>query len=152
MHPDDGRPMDNFQRTIEAHGLDYNPDWVSAQLRGSAEGAGWVRVREIWSTPGLKPNGLFIADDMMARDVDMALRELRIRAPEDCKVVLATSCRLSQRLSIPVTRIENDPEGLADKMAELLFDLMAGRVLSNRAPIVGYKLAEKLELCEGMSA
>ncbi len=139
----DSRPMDDFQRTIEAHGLEFQPKWVSASLPPNLAGAGWDDLREIWSGGGERPDGLFIADDALLPDVELALRELGVRVPADLKVVLATSRGVLHRTALPVTRIENDPEAFADTMAGLLFDLMEKRELVERQLVEGYRVVEE---------
>lgn len=137
----EGREPGVFEQTLARHGLTYRPEWMRTQLLTSHRGAGWDDLHELWNARAEKPDGLLIADDMLLSDVDLAIRALRIQVPRQLKVVLATSRTLPHNASFPLTRLENDPDTMADKMAELLGDLMAGRTPSDRNPVFGYKVA-----------
>ncbi len=118
---------------------------MKTTLAPNQSGAGWDDFREIWSGTGEKPDGLLIADDMLLPDVDLAIRELKIKVPENLKIVLATSRGVPHRVSFPVTRLENDPNRFADKMMELLLALMAGHTLTDRNPVEGYQAAQETD-------
>lgn len=138
----DGGMPGAFEQTLERHGLACRPEWVRTKLLTSHRGAGWDDLHELWSARDEKPDGLLVADDMLLPDVDLAIRALRIPVPRQLKVVLATSRTLPHSASFPLTRIENDPEAMADRMAGLLLDLMAAREPAERNPVFGYQVAE----------
>lgn len=142
VRPEDRMRLRDFENTIAEHGLVPCPEWVRTSLLPSHRGAGWAGLREIWCARDEKPDGLFIADDMLLPDVDLAIRALKIDVPRQLKVALATSCSIPHTASFPLTRIETDPELFADKMAGLLLKLMAGREPGDRTPIVGYEVAK----------
>jgi LacI family transcriptional regulator len=138
----DAGEMDDFRKTVEAHGLDFRPDWVQTSM-APAKGSGWEDLREVWRASRTRPDGLLIADDMLLPDVDLAIRELGLRVPDQLQVVLATSRDLPHQASFPLTRIENDMDDFGDKMVEILFDLMAGRQPATRQFVVGYRVAQE---------
>lgn len=129
-----------FERTIRQNGLVYRPEWVRTTLPTSHRGAGWTDFSEVWKANKEKPDGLLINDDMLLSDVDLAIRSMNIQVPQQLKVVLATSRAIPHNASFPLTRLENQPEAMADAMAEMLFDLMARREPVQRHQVFGYQL------------
>lgn len=142
LDPEDAKPLDDFEKAIRQAGLVPHGEWVRTALSPTHRGAGWDDFHEIWGARDEKPDGLFVADNMLLADVDLAIRALKIDVPRELKVVVATSRQFEHRVSFPFVRLENDPEELADRMTGLMFDLMAGRRLADRAPVVRYKVAE----------
>ncbi len=135
---------DDFVQTILQNGLRYHPEWTRTTLSTSGQREGWDAIHEIWSASTEKPDGLFIEDDMILTDVDRAIRALGIRVPQQMQVVLATSKGIPHNASFPLIRIENDPEAIADKMAGLLLDQMAGCEPVEWYPVFGYKVATEI--------
>ena len=127
-----------FGQTVLSHGLVYRPEWESTLFHPRETGAGWSEWREIWMASNEKPDGLLVADDVLFPDVELAIGEMRLHVPRDLKIVLATSCGASRRSVFPVTRIECNHEEFAEKMANQLLALMAGREPANRIDTVGF--------------
>ncbi len=133
-----GRILDDFEKTILAHGLRCRREWSRTAIHPGRRGAGWDDFRELWNAHREKPDGLLVADDMMLADVAAAIHELRIEVPRQLKVVLATSQGIPHHAPFPLRRIENNPETVADNMVGLLFDLMACRAPRECELTVGY--------------
>jgi DNA-binding LacI/PurR family transcriptional regulator len=128
-----------FEQEIRQNGLVYRPEWVRTTLTTSHRGTGWDDFIGAWNARKEKPDGLLINDDMLLADVDLAIRAMNIQVPQQLKVVLATSRNIPHNASFPLTRLENQPEAMADAMAELLFTLMARREPEERHQVFGYQ-------------
>ncbi len=139
-NPKDTHILEDFEQAIERHGLGFYPEWNRILLRLSERGVGGDSVRGIWKARAEKPDGILIADDMLLADAARAIRELNIEVPEQLKVAVATSREIPHDVGFPLTRIENDPEEMGSKLAELLLTLMAGKEPEEKIVKIGYEL------------
>jgi LacI family transcriptional regulator len=116
---------DLFRKELARHGLAFREEWYRGDLHACWPGAGWEEFREIWQTEE-KPDALFIADDVLAQDVALALVEMGLRVPRDLEVVAHANQGSEVRFPFPVALVENDPDahakGLVDMALALLRD------------------------------
>ena len=124
------RVLERERAFLEAHGVTVRPEWIRMDLYPNLPGAGWEDIREIWSTTPEKPDGLLICDDCLLADAAEALRQLGIRSPGDLRVVGFTNHGISPRVPFPMTRLEVNPREMAQGMAELLLDQIAGQTIT----------------------
>jgi DNA-binding LacI/PurR family transcriptional regulator len=142
-NPKDASILKDYNKSIDRHGLIVYPEWHRTILRVSQPGIGGDSVRELWNARGEKPDGILIADDMLLSDAARAIRELNIQVPAQLKVAVATSREIPHDVGFPLIRIENVPEDVGSKLAELLLTLMAGSKPEEKAVKIGYSLVRE---------
>jgi DNA-binding LacI/PurR family transcriptional regulator len=98
--------------------------WIQQSISPIVPGAGWEHFREMWVTRDEKPDGLLVTDDMIMRDVAMAILDLRIKIPGQLQVIAQTNKGSGLNVPFPVASLEVDPNEMAVAMAETLARLM----------------------------
>jgi len=73
-----------------------------------------------------RPTAIFAANDLMAMGVLAALREARLRVPEDVAIVGFDDIPAARLVDPPLTTIAQYPERLGARAAELLMERLAG--------------------------
>jgi DNA-binding LacI/PurR family transcriptional regulator len=131
-----------FREELERAGLEYRPEWVRADLHPNADGVGWSDFREVWTAHRQnKPDGLLIADDQLLRDATRAIRELRVRVPDELHIVSHANKDLPvTRPPFPLAYVEYDPDAQASAIAEMLLKLLRGEPVGERHVQLGYRL------------
>lgn len=113
--------LQKMSNTMAAHGISFAASDASIDLHAAHAGAGWSAFRELFTRSNRKrPDGLFVLDEHMFDDVFIALREMKIRVPEDIKLVcLRSSPNILHQLA-PIDCLVIDVPLLAQALAELI--------------------------------
>lgn len=92
-NPFDGRrPLTKeISKLASKYGLAFEEISLAMDANGWEYGMGWERFRDIWYAEKRKPDGLFIADDMIFDDCQKAICEMGISVPDDLCVAVRTS-------------------------------------------------------------
>ena len=123
----EGNPDPSFQAfkaALAAEGLPFKPSWVQRDFQPNVPGAGWSDFREIWTGSAEKPDGLFVADDVLFPGVQQAIKELGIRVPEQLQVATHANRGSNMQYDLPVMRLETDPDEYAAAQVDLLLALL----------------------------
>ncbi len=105
---------------IPAHLTDFTAN-------GWERGMGWERFRDIWRNSPEKPDALIIVDDMLFEDCAKAIRDLRIRVPEDLDIAISTSDANHLEYDFPVFERKLRIRALAKIVARAMKALLAGK-------------------------
>lgn len=130
---------DLFRKELSSHGLAFREEWYRGDLHACWPGAGWEEFREIWQTEE-KPDALFIADDVLAQDVALALVEMGLRVPRDLEVVAHANQGSEVRFPFSVALVENDPDAHAKALVEMTLALLGDPRAKVSAPTLSYRL------------
>ena len=125
--------VEPFLRAVCAHGLIARDGWIRSGLDPAVRGAGWEEFREIWKTPGDKPDGLVVLDDMLYADAQLAILELGVRVPQDLRIVTLTNRAASPLIRLPVSAFEVDPAERAAGLVDLLQQRLSGAL---KTPVI----------------
>ena len=113
-----------FARTLWERGLELPLDWVfSSSLTDSAEAE---RFREIMHGSAA-PTALVCASDTRAAEALSLLQGMGLGCPEDLAIAGLGDRDFGRFLSVPLTSIRFDLDGLGKAAAGMTLDLLAGR-------------------------
>ena len=116
-----------LEAVMRENDADIRPAWVRSDLNPSRDGAGWEEFQKIWDAGTEKPDGLIVTDDLLFRDVAMAILALEIHVPDDLMVVTHANKGSGMFYPFPVLRLEMDIDQVIEQMGRMLLDLMKGR-------------------------
>jgi DNA-binding LacI/PurR family transcriptional regulator len=88
--------------------------------------SGFAATREFLSGAHAKLNALFAASDTVAMGAVMALREAKLRVPEDVSVIGYNDLPIAQYFQIPLTTIRQDTNQAGSLLVEKLFQVFDG--------------------------
>lgn len=108
-----------WKEQLALYGLSSNPEWVKTRLDYSRTAAGWHGFHELWSALDEKPDGVIIDDDILFREVSLAILSERIDVPEKLKVFTAYNIGSRIVLPFPCLTFEVDPDQHARELASL---------------------------------
>jgi DNA-binding LacI/PurR family transcriptional regulator len=128
--------LDRFEKSLAARGLAFDPVCCVAHMTAgfgapvpspTFQEQGYYAALRLFGDPSsAKPDGLVIADDMMAHGVIMGLEKLGMRVGEDVKIAaysnLGSPILFGQQEKL--TRIEFDPNDIPMSMLRLLDEAM----------------------------
>jgi DNA-binding LacI/PurR family transcriptional regulator len=135
-----------FEAIMRENGAIIRPAWVRSDLNPSRDGAGWEEFQKIWDSSREKPDGLIVSDDLLFRDVAMAILAMEIRVPDDLMVATHANKGSGMFYPFPVLRLELDVEQVIERMGRMLLDLMEGKEADAQV------VEAPLRKVEGMSA
>jgi len=131
-----------FRSELQAQGVAVVESWIKGDIQQNVAGAGWNQFREIWLSCGEKPDGLLLLDDMLFRDVSIAIMELGIRVPEQLRIVSHANKGSEMFIPFPVTLLEVDPQPCAEKMGTMLLQLLNGEAVPHPQVISQFEWVE----------
>jgi hypothetical protein len=118
--------IDPFLGALWERGLEVNPGWTRRDLFPGRRGAGWQQFREIWTASRVRPDGLIVADDCLLPDLQQATQALRIEVPKQLAIVGFTNRGTQQPCTLPMARVERDPQLHAQALVRLFLEVSAG--------------------------
>ena len=131
-----------FRSELQVQGVAVVESWIKGDIQQNVAGAGWNQFREIWSARSEKPDGLLLLDDMLFRDVSIAIMELGIRVPEQLRIVSHANKGSEMFFPFPVTLLEIDPQPCAEKMGTMLLQLLNGEAVPHPQVISQFEWVE----------
>lgn len=84
-------------------------------------------TRQLLTASGGRPDGIFVASDLMARGVLRMLREAGVRVPDDIAVVGFDDSQVAVNLEPALTTVRQSMYEQGEVMASVLLDVLAGR-------------------------
>jgi len=131
---------DIFRAALAEHGLPVVEQWIRRSDSPSVPGSGWRAFREMWSArdDDEKPDGLLVTDDVLFRDVAMAILNSQIDVPGQLKIVTHANKGSGLSYPFPVSFMEVDIDEWADAMVRKLIMLMNQKPATSTEPTVDY--------------
>jgi len=133
-----------LRRALEECGLEYCPEWVRHDLHPGLSAAGWEEFREAWTARRDKPDGLLVTDDMLFREACLAIQELRIRVPEQLRIVAHANKGAYRHYPFPVTEALVDPQRYAEMLSAMLLKRMRGEAMEPRTVTLPFEIADSV--------
>lgn len=135
-------PSRVFREVMQQHGLPINEAHIwdgAAQLLaggtlpGTHEEQGYLAAQQLFAPEKPRPEGLIISDDMQARGLLPAMREMGVRAGTDVQIVthLNRGSEVLRGWENKVSTIEFDPTEVVDSLFESLEALMRGEAAAS---------------------
>jgi DNA-binding LacI/PurR family transcriptional regulator len=123
--PDNAERLRGLRDTLAAHGLDLAPERIAYgnYLRGSGE---WA-MRQLLGLQEL-PDAVFAANDQMASDALLAIRERGLRVPEDMILVGFDDVPLASYVSPPLTTVHQPAYELGLQAARTALHAVNGAI------------------------
>lgn len=116
--------LQGFQRVLDARGVASRLHMQTAETWNYQ--AGYDAMKDIL-TKGLEPTSVFAAGDGLAIGAMRAIREMRLRVPEDISVVGVDDLDVAAFQNPPLTTIRQSITELAVLGLQLLFDIFDGK-------------------------
>lgn len=139
-----------FRCLLQENGVEACGDWIRHDLHPSQLGAGWDEFREIWTARAEKPDGLLICDDMLLRDVALAILNFQIKVPDQLMIVSHANKRSGILAPFPVAHLEYDPDEYAQAAGDLLLKLLNGEKIPEQTIPLPFRWVENSDLDDGM--
>lgn len=136
-----------FRQLMQAMGATVRDKWIRHDLPPTRLGAGWDEFREIWTAYKDKPDGMIICDDMLLRDVAMAILNLQIRVPEQLMIVSHANRGSGVTVPFPVTYMEYDPDAYVQAAGGMLLRLLHGEEVGEKAVCLPFRWVENFAVC-----
>ena len=129
-----------FRCALVEHGLPVHEPWIRRLVPPEVPGAGWEQFRDIWSARAEKPDGLLVTDDLLFRDVAMAILDSHIAVPQQLQVVVHANKGSGLTYPFPVSRLEVDLDEWAAAMMRRLVALMSHEPISQAVQYIRARL------------
>jgi Transcriptional regulators len=136
--------FEGYCEGLKENKLDYNPDMVVIsgtlrlnELQGSREA-----VRKIIKSKSI-PSVIMTASDFIAVGVIKALKDLKIKVPEEISVVGFDNILISQYSSPLLTTVKQPKEKMGTIAMNLLLDIIEGKKITDRNIVLSTKIIER---------
>lgn len=115
-----------YRKALRAAGHAIRPEYVQDRQHGdhNADQSGYFAMKRLLALEA-KPDGVFCYNDPTAMGTMRAILEAGLRIPEDIAVVGCGNAHYSEFLRVPLTTIDQNCAGIAQKAAQLALDLLA---------------------------
>jgi LacI family transcriptional regulator len=133
--------FEGYCEGLKENKLDYNPDMVviSETLRLNELQGSHEAVRKIIKYKSI-PSVIMTASDFIAVGVIEALKDLKIKIPEEISVIGYDNILISQYTSPLLTTVKQPKEKMGDIAMNLLLDIIEGKKIKNRNIVLPTKL------------
>ncbi len=128
-----------FRAALAEHNLIYRREWVFGTLRPEEPGSDWQAFLRLWENTGLRPDSILVADDVLYREVAMALLCAGVRVPQDVLVVTHANRGSDIIYPFPTARLEYDPQDFANAMTDICLRLMRGENPPRKNVIIPFR-------------
>jgi DNA-binding LacI/PurR family transcriptional regulator len=132
--------LDTFAETASKRGLETRNEWLVTTRTTEQMGDGASAFRDLWSACRQKPDGLFVEDDILYRDLAPYVLLQRIKVPDRLKIVSHVNPRDTRPLVPCPVGIGPDPFELGDVLATNL----ALRMADPQAAVVGLPIPVRM--------
>lgn len=133
---------DSFREEVKGHGLSTSDAWVRTDLDPGIPGAGWTEFRQIWSSPGGRPDGLVVLDDRLFIDVQLAILELGVQVPYELQLAVFVSRGISQPVRMAAALLEIEPEDTVRGLTNFMLQRLAGELIAPVPVPAPFRLVE----------
>jgi DNA-binding LacI/PurR family transcriptional regulator len=111
------------------HGMTTRPEWIACMNSLGEPATGWNAFLSVWRSCQEKPDCVIVTDDIVFRDVSMAILHERIDVPRTLKVFTHYNKGSGNLIPFKCTLFEVDADAFATELSNLVL-----MVLSPRAP------------------
>ena len=132
----------NWEDALAAFGMTTQPKWIAHGLDDPKEAPGWHVFRKLWHAYEEKPDCLIVTDDMLFREVSVAILYERIDVPSSLKVF--THFNKGSKIIIPFecSTFEVNPDSFAREIALLCQQQLVANSPKNRHIQVPIEIVE----------
>ena len=117
--------LDGYKQALKENGISYDEKLVrNGDYRYES---GYVLTKELLRE---HPTAIFVCNDMMAYGAYKAIEEQGMSIPEDISVVGFDDLMFSSLLSVPLTTVSQDVQGMCEKICNLTLDALNGQAVS----------------------
>ena len=114
--------LDGYKQVLAANGIDYDESLV---MEGDYRyDSGYECAKQLLKQ---RPTAIFACNDMMAYGVYKAVEECGLSIPDDISVVGFDDLMFSSTLSVPLTSVRQDVNGMCEKICSLVCDAIDGK-------------------------
>ncbi len=110
-----------YQQALEEAGLE--PENTLIQRESFDENGGFRAMQKLLSA---RPTAIFAANDLMAMGAMMALRQARLRTPEDVAVLGFDDIPAAKLVYPALSSVAQDQQALGRRAAEMVFERLSG--------------------------
>ncbi|TJX15656.1 LacI family transcriptional regulator [Tissierella creatinini] len=121
--------IQGYKKAIEEEGLVFDTSLV---FMGSFDEKTGSQYGKVIANMKDMPDGIIVADDLVAYGALMAIEELGIKVPEDIAIASFNNSILSKYGNIPLTSVDINSVELGSKAMELLIDAIERGVRGSR--------------------
>lgn len=108
---------------LESLGLEVHEGWFRNEWRINSPSVGWSAFREIWSAPD-RPDGVIIANSLLAEGVCRAVRECGIAVPENLILVGAWPKDEPSPPPVEMVVLDSNPRRMGENLVGMLTEAM----------------------------
>jgi DNA-binding LacI/PurR family transcriptional regulator len=110
-----------FQRAVHAEGMMTRVCWMREPVTEitDPESHGYQEIKNLWSLP-VKPDGLIVYPDVLARGAVMAILKLGIQVPQQLKCVFHRNSRVRFLCPFPATWAISDEAQMAAELIRMI--------------------------------
>lgn len=128
-----------FLQLAPKYGVEVDSRLIGLDAKGWEQGAGWERFRDIWTSSSDRPDGLFVADDIIFPDCESAIFEMGISVPKALDIVVRSSDAIELNPKFPIYVLRLMTSAYAKVYAQTIKALLEGGELPSlkSAPFVG---------------
>ncbi|GGB36656.1 LacI family DNA-binding transcriptional regulator [Virgibacillus dakarensis] len=119
---------DSFIRNMELFGMKVKDEWI--QYGDYFEDSGYAAMKRILAA-SKRPQVVYAVSDMMALGALRALKEKRIRVPEDIKLIGCDDIEACRYSDPPLATVRQDKDKMGKLAAHMLHDLINEEVQPN---------------------
>jgi DNA-binding transcriptional regulator YhcF (GntR family) len=116
-----------FETLSRQAGIEPETSWMKGHLEWRDTAAPDAAFRQLWQDPEKRPDGLICLNDVILERMIPTMMNLVIHVPADLMVVTHSNKGSGIHYPFPVARMEVDPDVLAERLAELVKVVLAGK-------------------------
>lgn len=105
-----------------------------------------IKLMNQWDTRKSWPDALIVSDDVLMKGVALALRERKIKVPEQLLVITDANEGINYTYLVPVVRIEISPREISQALTRILWEIMLG----SKPPSAPFKVSYKVKTNDDM--
>lgn len=116
-----------FETLSRQAGIEPEKSWMKGHLEWRDTAAPDAAFRQLWQDPEKRPDGLICLNDVILERMIPTMMELGVRVPADLMIVTHSNKGSGIHYPFPVARMEVDPDVLAERLAEQVKVMLAGK-------------------------
>ena len=119
--------LEGYKQALSQNGIAYDEKLV---VRGDYRyESGYECAKKLLAE---QPTAIFACNDMMAYGVYKAVEEKGLKIPDDISVVGFDDLMFSSTLSVPLTSVRQNVDGMCEKICNLVCDAIDGKVTKEK--------------------
>lgn len=106
-----------------------------------------IKLMNKWDIRKSWPDALIVSDDVLMKGVALALRERKIKVPEQLLVITDANEGINYPYLVPVVRIEISPREISQTLTRILWEVMRGSKPPSSSVKVKYRVIKNDDIC-----